>query len=465
MKNKLNILSIISILVSFFLLVMLFFFNILPFKYYLLGVILMIIFNIGSVIVINRKSKLLKVVGVSFLLLLTLFNGYGIYVVNNTNNLLNGISEFTEKSVYYVVVNKDSKYNMLSDLDDKDIGVIKDDGEVYLKVLDKLNSKVKIDINYYSKLPGMYNDLLNNEIDSILINSNTYEIVCEYNLNFKENSKIIDKISIKIKKDKEEDIKLEKESFNILISGIDTYGSINTVSRSDVNIIVTVNTNTHEVLFTTIPRDTEVQLHNTVGLTDKLTHAGIYGIDMSRQTLEDFFNTSIDYYVRVNFNSLISIVDSIGGVDIDNDVAFSKGGNTYPIGRIHLDGTRALQYSRERKLMPEGDFTRGLHQVKVLEAIIRKATTSPELLANYSKFSQALAGFVQTNINEDVIKKMVRDQLSYTPNWTFNTQAVSCNGSMQETYSMPGMNLYVAIPNEESRVACSNTINTVLNNK
>ena len=81
---------------------------------------------------------------------------------------------------------------------------------------------------------------------------------------------------------------------------------------------------------------------------------------------------------------------------------------------------------------------------------------------NYSKFIKSLNSFVQTNVSDDILKKLVKDQLNYTPNWTFNVQAVSANGSMQETYSMPGMNLYVAIPIEESRVACSEAINNLL---
>ena len=184
---------------------------------------------------------------------------------------------------------------------------------------------------------------------------------------------------------------------------------------------------------------------------------------MTRQTIEDFLETKIDYYVRVNFNSLVNIVDAIGGVDIDNDIEFKKGNKVYPVGRIHLNGKEALQYSRERKLMPNGDFTRGLHQVEVLKSIISKVTSSPEILTKYTSFVNALGGFIQTNISDDMLKNLVKDQLNYTPSWKFNVQAVSANGSMQETYSMPGMNLYVAIPIEESRVKCSNEINGLLN--
>ena len=465
MKNKLNILSILSIILSFTLLVILYFLNILPFKYYLLGVIVMIILNVFSILIVNRKSKVLKVLGVFLLVGVLTINGFGIYFVNNTNKLLNSIGVVTEKSVYYVVVNKNSKYSKLKDLNNKNLSLVKDENKTYESVINILSDNIDFSTKYYDNLPEMYNDLLSNNIDGIIINSSTYDIICEYNLNFKESTKIIDKISINIKKDDDKKEEVISESFNILISGIDTNGSIDRVSRSDVNIVVTVNTKTHEVLFTTIPRDTEVRLHGTTGLTDKLTHAGIYGIDMSRQTIEDFLNTKIDYYVRVNFDSLTNVVDSIGGVDINNDIAFNGHTRVFEAGNIHLNGKEALEYSRERKKMPNGDYTRGLHQTVVLEGIIRKITTSPKILKNYSRFVDNLGGFIQTNVPEDIFKGLVRDQLNYTPNWTYKTQAVEGDGNLQETYSMPGMNLYVSIPNEESRLSCSETINNTLNNK
>ena len=164
MKNKLNVLSLICIGISFLLLVVLYFFNILPFKYYIIGVIFMILLNVLSVVIVNRRSNILKVLGVLLLVLLTTFSGFGIYFVNNTNKLLNSIGRLTEKSVYYVVVNKNSKYNKIKDLKDGELGVIKDNKELYLKAIEDINKDVDINVNYYSKLPGMYNDLLSDQI-------------------------------------------------------------------------------------------------------------------------------------------------------------------------------------------------------------------------------------------------------------------------------------------------------------
>ena len=180
---------------------------------------------------------------------------------------------------------------------------------------------------------------------------------------------------------------------------------------------MTVNSKNHEVLLTNIQRDMQVQLHSTTGIKDKLTHAGIYGIDMSRQTIEDFLDTKIPYYIRVNFDSLVKVVDSIDGVDIDNDVAFKGYTRNFEVGKLHLNGKEALEYARERKKMPSGDYTRGLHQEKIIEAIINKVTTSKKILNNYSKFTSVLDEFIQTNIPSSTIKAYVKEQIDTMPKW------------------------------------------------
>ena len=312
----------------------------------------------------------------------------------------------------------------------------------------------------------MFNDVLDNKIDSLLISSNNYDIACENNDNIKNNTKIIYEVSIEVIKEKEKEYKNSKGTMNILISGIDTNGDINNVSRSDVNIIITVNPNTHEVLLTNIPRDMEVQLHNTTGKTDKLTHAGIYGVDMTRMILEDFLETDIEYYVRVNFDSVVEIVDKIGGVDIYNDTSFSTGKYYFKEGQIHLNGAQALDYSRDRYHQSSGDWSRGMHQMEVIKGIINKVSHSTDLLTNYGDIVESLSRFVQTNIPDTTMKKYVKNQLNDMPSWNTYTYAVSGSGySYQETYSMPGMSLYVTHKDEASRVYASKLINGMLNGK
>ena len=168
----------------------------------------------------------------------------------------------------------------------------------------RLKKNVDIKDKKYINVNDIVNDLSEGKVDSLLINSNNKELLDENVKTFKDNTKVIDKISIDVIKQREKDYKNTYGPFNILISGIDTDGNISKVSRSDVNIVVSVNQNTHKILLTSIQRDMYVQLHGTDGLKDKLTHAGWYGIDMSRTTIEDFLNIEIPYYIRINFDSV-----------------------------------------------------------------------------------------------------------------------------------------------------------------
>lgn len=254
-------------------------------------------------------------------------------------------------------------------------------------------------------------------------------------------------------------------TFNILISGIDTSGSIDTVSRSDVNIVMTINSKTNEVLLTSLQRDMLVSLHNKEGLKDKLTHAGIYGIDTSLKTIEDFLQTTIPYYIRINFDSFINIIDLLDGIDINNDIPFQGNTRYFSQGIIHLTSNEALEYVRERKKMPAGDWTRGEHQKEIIKAVIEKVSDNKNLLTNYNKLTNILNNFIQTNISEEIIRKCIYNQLENMPNWKVEKYTVLGSGyGYEKTYSMPKTNLYVTYPDENSRQEASRLINGILNN-
>ena len=461
-----KIMSIISIILSIVLVVLLVILNIIPNKYLYMIIGSLLLSNIISIFFVHRNNIFVKVLGYIFISIICISSLIGIYYAGNTTKLFNSIREVKEKNIYYVVVNKASEYDKLDKLKGKRMGTIKSDSTNYNKALKDIEKSIKINNKDYESTLTLFNDILDNRIDGILISSNNYDIACENNENIKNNTKVIYQVSIDVIKEKEKEYKNSKGAMNILISGIDTNGDINNVSRSDVNIILTVNPNTHEVLLTNIPRDMEVQLHNTEGKTDKLTHAGIYGVDMTRKTLEDFLETDIEYYVRVNFDSVVEIVDKIGGVDIYNDKSFSTGKYYFKEGEIHLNGDQALAYSRDRYHQDAGDWSRGLHQMKIIEAIINKVSHSTELLVNYNVIVDSLSRFVQTNIPDSVLKKYVKNQLNDMPAWNTLTYAVAGSGySYQETYSMPGMDLYVTHKDEPSRAYASKLINGILNGK
>ena len=185
-----------------------------------------------------------------------------------------------------------------------------------------------------------------------------------------------------------------------------------------------------------------------------------------KSTLEDFLETDIKYYVRVNFDSVVEIIDTIGGVDINNDVEFSNGKYHFAKGNIHLNGKEALAYSRDRYHQASGDWSRGQHQMIVIQAIINKITHSTELLTNYATLVDQLSSFVQTNVEDSEIRKYVKKQLNDMSDWNVYNNAVSGIGyDLQETYSAPGIKLYVTHPEEASRVYSSKLINGILNGK
>ena len=461
-----KIISLIGFVASILLITFIITLNILPTKYLLLIVGVLLLINLIGLFFITRKSIICTIIGIIVVICLCIGSGIGIYYINNTNKLFSNLTEVKEKSLYYVVVRNDSSYKKLNDLNNKLIGTMKTDTENYNKSLKEIDKSIKVTHKDYDNSFTMFTGLLDNSLDGILINSNNYEIVCENNENIKNDTRILEKISILVIKQKEKEYKNSKGTFSILISGIDTNGKISNVSRSDVNIIVTVNPNTHEILLTNIPRDMEVKLHGTEGLTDKLTHAGIYGVDMTKSTLEDFLETDIKYYVRVNFDSVVEIIDTIGGVDINNDVEFSNGKYHFAKGNIHLNGKEALAYSRDRYHQASGDWSRGQHQMIVIQAIINKITHSTELLTNYATLVDQLSSFVQTNVEDSEIRKYVKKQLNDMSDWNVYNNAVSGIGyDLQETYSAPGIKLYVTHPEEASRVYSSKLINGILNGK
>jgi len=403
------------------------------------------------IIIVTLGFKYIKKLPLKILLsvieiLLIIGSVFSILYLNDTNNFFNNIKATeSETNIYYLIVDKDSKYKKLQDLENKEIGIFMNNEKATNKLKEKITFK-EIQLNTFS-------DVITNikKIDGVYLNSAYYDLICDEVENFNKQVRIIKKIKITSDMDLTNNkVNTSKESFNILISGIDTEGPIGTVSRSDVNIIMTVNPNTHEILLTHIPRDYYVQLHGTTGSKDKLTHAGIYGIDMSLKTIEDLLDIKINYYVRVNFTTLIKIVDTIGGIDVVSDQAFSEYGYSYKKGINHLDGMHALMYSRIRHVLEGGDRARGKHQEEVITAIFNKITNSEVLLKDYNKILVNLTDSLQTNITSSEIKNFIKKQLNTMANWNINSISVDGTSSKGNCYSMPGRDLYIMIPNQDT---------------
>ena len=241
--------------------------------------------------------------------------------------------------------------------------------------------------------------------------------------------------------------KVVPETFVMYLSGIDTYGGVSARSRSDVNILAVVNTKTRKVLLLSTPRDYFVSFNATGGVRDKLTHAGIYGVDASIDALEQLYGIEVDYYLRLNFSGFIDIIDALGGIEVYSDYDFTVTPiRTYQKGMNQLTGLEALAFARERYSFPEGDFQRAKNQMEVIRAVIQKCASS-SMLVNYASVMEAVSGSFETSMTQEQIASLVKMQLSDMAQWDVTSYTVDGHGTYAETFSMPGTELYVIEPN------------------
>ena len=313
-KNKKNvfykILSIILCVVSIIFLGVLLYLDLLPTKYIVPVIGCVLLFNVINVILLNikrLKKKLKKFISVIVIITILIMLVASFYLSKTLGVLIsNGDSKYKLEN-YSLIVLKDSKYDKLEDLKNKSVGFYnKSTGSK--EAQDYLNKKISINYKSYDSSDSIVSDLLASKVDAILIEESIFNIMDEEFEGFASSIRILYKFSIKVEVQSTlKDVNVIKDSFAVYISGIDTYGKISSVSRSDVNIVMVVNPSTKQVLLISIPRDYYVQLHGTTGTKDKLTHAGIYGIDMSIKTIEDLLDMDINYYVKVNFTSVIDI--------------------------------------------------------------------------------------------------------------------------------------------------------------
>ena len=262
--------------------------------------------------------------------------------------------------------------------------------------------------------------------------------------------------------------KITKEPFVIYLSGVDTRGELTENARSDVNILAAVNPVTKRVVLINTPRDYYVDLAGTSD-KDKLTHAGLYGVETSMETLGNLYGVNVDHYIRINFAGFISIIDALGGVDVYSDQAFTSVGSpgyydptAFVEGWNHLDGKAALAFARERHAFASGDIQRGINQMKVIDAMLNKIK-SPALLMGFSKIMDAASDCFVTDFSQDQISALVRMQLSDFANWDIQSYTVTgSSGTSTQCYSAKGQKLYVMKPDEASVSKAKEMIATVL---
>ncbi|MBE6038486.1 MAG: LytR family transcriptional regulator [Anaerofustis stercorihominis] len=307
----------------------------------------------------------------------------------------------------------------------------------------------------YIDFDSMVNDLYDGKVDFILFNDafvdvimdhfDDFETKCSYAYYANFSSDILFTANV-------DDI--TKEAFVVYISGHDTRGNrFSDTARTDVNILAVVNPVDKKVLLISTPRDYYVPLWGQQSKMDKLTHAGVYGVECAIETLNALYDVEIDYYVKVNFNSVVDIIDALGGIKVDSEYEFSSkyslSGKRYYFeeGTNTLSGDAALAFCRERYSLPGGDRARGINQQAVIKGVINKVI-SPDVVTKLTDILDAISDNVRTNIDTSSLYALANMQLIDMSPWDITTISATGSDAHRTTYSGGSMELYVMLQNE-----------------
>lgn len=402
-----------------------------------------------------------RMIGCLFIFLFSGLMGIGIFYESITLGFFSKAFQTHEKiENYQVLILDSSNYNSLKELKNGKIGVPNTTFSEGAKELqNEIKKRTTLTIQEMDN-SSLVQAFMNKSLRVIVMEEAQKNIFCEMNEDFKNQIRILETIPIKVKdKVVKKDVAITKKPFHVYISGTDDYGTIHQVTRSDVNIILTVNPITHQILMTSIPRDYYVSLEGMKNAKDKLTHASLYGIDTSIKTLENLLDLDISYYVKINFSSLVNLVEAVGGIEVVSDQAFTAHYYDEPVkswvnytfveGVNYLNGKQALAFSRERKSFLMGDRIRAINQQRVLSALIKKVA-GPSILKNYTKILNALDGSFDTNFSYDDIMGFIQKQLDDSAEWNLEQVVLEGTDDHKPVYSISGVNSYVMIPDEKS---------------
>lgn len=403
-------------------------------------------------------KKIAKTFGIILAILLIIGLAIGITGYVAFDSMLGDMTAnfIVEKDISLIVL-KDSSILAMKDVKDTDIiGMqnvcFQDSVKRMTEEMEKKTGFVNLQKEYES-LHAMVSGLYSEDVPIVILDEAYREIVQLEFPEFNSETRVIFTIQYpqeqaKFVKQAEE---VSKDTFTVLISGIDTYGEIKSVSRTDVNILAVVNPEKAKVLLISIPRDYYVPIYSGTqsiagaeGSMDKLTHSGLFGPECTVRTLENVFDIPINYYVRVNFTSVIDVIDAVGGVTIQSDYEFGD----FVVGDNECDGEKALKFVRDRYSFKDGDRQRGKNQMKVIEAVIRKLS-NPSLQYDYVKLFEAVKDCVEMNFTDEEVKELIQIQVNEKPAWT--VESISVNGTDAHDYSyFYGTELYVMYPIQSS---------------
>lgn len=439
-----------------------------------ISAMLLVFLLLVYLLVRKARKKIRFIIGVVLSVLILAVLGTGSLYIYKTVSALDTITgvnkDVTKINVY---VKEDDPAQKLADASGYTFGILSElDRDNTDQALQQMYYELGSDVqtNEYSGLSELADSLNNGTTGAIILNQAYLDVLDEMDNYSSFSSQLREIASLQVETvvqrktpqvteatgsttetsdNSSADAAVTDEVYTIYVSGIDTRGEMTASSRSDVNIILTVNTRTKQILMISTPRDYFVPLSISNGVPDKLTHAGIYGVNVSMDTLNMLYDININYYFRLNFAGFEKIIDALGGITVNSDYEFDSQntkGYHFNKGENHLNGEQALVFTRERYAFKEGDRQRGRDQMAVIQGVVDKAT-QPAFLKNYLSVMDSLDGCFETNVPYDIIASLVRKQLDEGGSWQVLSYSTDGTGDTQKPYSM-SQKAYVMIPDQ-----------------
>lgn len=440
-----------------------------------ISAVLLVFLLLVYLLVRKARKKIRFIIGIVLSVLILAVLGTGSLYIYKTVSALDTITgvnkDVTKINVY---VKEDDPAQKLADASGYTFGILSElDKDNTDQALQQMYYELGSDVqtNEYSGLSELADSLNNGTTGAIILNQAYLDVLDEMDNYSSFSSQLREIASLQVETvvqrktpqvteaagstteetsdNSSADAAVTDEVYTIYVSGIDTRGEMTASSRSDVNIILTVNTRTKQILMVSTPRDYFVPLSISNGVPDKLTHAGIYGVNVSMDTLNMLYDININYYFRLNFAGFEKIIDALGGITVNSDYEFDSQntkGYHFNKGENHLNGEQALVFTRERYAFKEGDRQRGRDQMAVIQGVVDKAT-QPAFLKNYLSVMDSLDGCFETNVPYDIIASLVRRQLDEGGSWQVLSYSADGTGDTQKPYSM-SQKAYVMIPDQ-----------------
>lgn len=425
-------------------------------------VLLLLLWAIVTVLVIDHRKKARFIIGsVISVLIACLLVGGGYAIYSGVVMVKNNTGTSTEISHIGVYTRVDDPAQCMEDAANYRFGILSAlDRENVNHSIEKINADLKttIAVSEYEDMHALIDALRSKEIDAIVLNDAYIGLLEETEgyENVRNELRELTQVRIETQVQAPNAGSQNDHVFSMYISGIDSRTGLIAKSHSDVNIIATVNTETHQIFLLSTPRDYYVPLSISDGVPDKLTHAGIYGINVCMDTISMLYDMNLDYYFRLNFSGFEDIVDAIGGVKVYNDYPFTAEGIYFDKGYSVLDGREALLFARERKSYPDGDAHRARNQMQLIQVMFNKMI-SPDILVKYTDIMKAVDGCFETSMPYDKLAELVRNQLDSNAQWEVISYAVSGTGAKKKPYSMSSK-AYVMVPDMSTVETAKNLI-------